>query len=416
MSSAESPGAPSEEVRAVPGNSQDAAAGDGLLLRLVATGLRELAETSIDSQREDLRGLSRPSGAYSGPYPPKAQAAYNHVVLHCLATDVAPPRSLPDLVRWAARIPVGDWPLPLPDAAAGSPAFLVDDATRTPTLECLEWTVDGADPLARLHEAQLMTEVLHTCRRLRLQETYEAFRRLVIEQPVLLASEHARLGRDPDLAPLDQVPKQAYEPVPATRAVDGALPLCAGCGCVLHRVRGRWYCELDACRGRGPAVLGRALPLQGESALQVVRPLRTFVTGPGLAEISLLKATRALGLKVELWPGIDMYDLRITLPDGQAWAIDVKDWSNPALLGRWTSWPPQDAATVYDKAFIVVPRYRLERDRDYRARYRRARRTTGQAEPPPLLSEDELLKRLASFAAPSSGCAAPAVGQEDIDA
>ena len=35
-----------------------------------------------------------------------------------------------------------------------------------------------------------------------------------------------------------------------------------------------------------------------------------------------------------MWPQFDAYDLRIPFPDGTAWAIDVKDWANPSLLGR----------------------------------------------------------------------------------
>jgi hypothetical protein len=413
MSTASAERDPASPEGRLPGSTIE----EGALLHLVATGLAELSQTRVDDQREDLRGLSRPSGAYTGTYPAKTQSAYNHVVLHCLRTGVEPPNSVPDFVRWAATRPIGDWPVPLPPEAVGSSAFLVDEQTRTPTLECLEWTVDGVDPLAEIHESQLMLDVLHTCRRLDLQDTYVAFRSLLIKRPILLASELARLGRDPDLAPLKQIPQEAYEPVPDTRAVDGALPLCARCNCLLHSVRGRWYCELDSCRARGPAEVGGWLSAVGENAFQIARPLRTFVTGPGLTEMSLLEAVRGLGLAVELWPAVDRYDLRITLPNGRVWAVEVKDWSNPGLLGRRVIRPPSEGEARYDEAYIVAPHYRFSRDRQYRERYRRARRAVGLPPPPPLLHEDEFLRRLESVTSSTAERPpSPTAGPEEIDA
>ena len=74
--------------------------------------------------------------------------------------------------------------------------------------------------------------------------------------------------------------------------------------------------------------------------LQARRPLRVFITSPGLAETELEAALRGKGGKrsvpeigIEMWPAFDAYDLRLTFADGTAWAIDVKDWASPSLLG-----------------------------------------------------------------------------------
>jgi hypothetical protein len=64
-----------------------------------------------------------------------------------------------------------------------------------------------------------------------------------------------------------------------------------------------------------------------------------------------------------MWPEYDAYDLLVPLPGGQEWAVDVKDWASPALLGRQIR--PLPKAPRHDKAFIVVPDHRLSRRPGY---------------------------------------------------
>jgi len=64
-----------------------------------------------------------------------------------------------------------------------------------------------------------------------------------------------------------------------------------------------------------------------------------------------------------MWPEYDAYDLLVPLPDGQVWAVDVKDWANPALLGRHIK--PLPETPRYDKVFVVVPDHRLRRRANY---------------------------------------------------
>ena len=68
--------------------------------------------------------------------------------------------------------------------------------------------------------------------------------------------------------------------------------------------------------------------------LQPSRPLRVFITSPGLAETELETALRKAGLFPEMWPLFDAYDLRLPFPDGTAWAIDVKDWARPSCSAQ----------------------------------------------------------------------------------
>jgi hypothetical protein len=56
---------------------------------------------------------------------------------------------------------------------------------------------------------------------------------------------------------------------------------------------------------------------------------------------------------VELWPNVDAYDLRLTFPDRQVWAVDVKDWASPYRLAEQVS--PFRTNPPWDHAFFVFP-------------------------------------------------------------
>lgn len=55
---------------------------------------------------------------------------------------------------------------------------------------------------------------------------------------------------------------------------------------------------------------------------------------PGQLELKIQKIAEKCGCGAELWPDRDKYDVKITLPDGQVWAIDAKTHRNPYMLKR----------------------------------------------------------------------------------
>jgi hypothetical protein len=83
-------------------------------------------------------------------------------------------------------------------------------------------------------------------------------------------------------------------------------------------------------------------------------PIRTFIAAPGRAELRLERDLSALGVKVELWPRFDAYDLMIEFPDEHVWAVDVKDWSNPVQLAKQLGPIPSDP--TWNRAFYVPSR------------------------------------------------------------
>ncbi|WP_154760247.1 pPIWI_RE_Y domain-containing protein [Amycolatopsis pithecellobii] len=337
--------------------------------------------------------LSQQPGPGDPVYDATVQNTYNQLVLLCLVNGHAPPASVPDMVRWAAERPIGEWPWTLPDDFDGASAFLVDGSTRTPTQQCWEWRIVARDVAAEQVENQLMREAIAACQAAHAPESYTAFRRLLIRQPVLTEAERVALADDLELELLHDVIKRCYDPVPASYLRDGSYAVCARCGCLLAPIgHDRYVCELDRCRrDQHPRVGRRVEARRGSGLYQLNRPLRMFITGPGLAETDLESELVARGLRPEMWPNFDAYDLRITLPRGRVWAVDVKDRANPALLGR--SALPLRSDPPYDEGFLVAPQYRFDEREDYGRVYTRHRRDNlaGTLE---LISDTELLTRV----------------------
>lgn len=337
--------------------------------------------------------LSQQAGPQDSVYDSTVQNSYNQLVLQCLRKGQAPPASVPDMVRWAAERPIGEWPWALPDDFDGGAAFLVDALTRTPTQQCWEWRVAARDVAAEQVENQLMREAIAECRAANAPASYTAFRRLLIRHPVLTDAERAALADNLDLELLHDVIKRCYEPAPASYLRDGAYAVCARCKCLLVPIgRDRYVCELDRCRRDQHPKVGQMIEARrGGGLFQLNRPMRMFITGPGLAETDLESALVERGLHPEMWPNFDAYDLRITLPRGRVWAVDVKDRSNPALLGRGAQ--PLRPDPPYDEGFLVAPQYRFDEREDYGRVYAHHRRdeVAGAVD---LISDVELLARV----------------------
>jgi hypothetical protein len=224
------------------------------------------------------------------------------------------------------------------------------------------------DAPAELFENAVIDEALAACRAARSPGSYTAFRKLLITKPAMTAAEIAALIGDIDLLPVFETVRRSYEPAPAAYMRDGAYRLCGRCGCLLIPLNGGGYrCELDRCRNDGRSSLGDALPAQA-GVVQLRRPLRVFITSPGLAETELEATLRSLGLKPGMWPQFDAYDLKVPFPDGAVWAVDVKDWANPSLLAIRTGLLRPDPP--YDRAFIVVPEYRFQVRENYARAFR----------------------------------------------
>ncbi len=320
---------------------------DELTLHLVASGLMALAQQANSGQ------------ALSLPYPVSLQRGLDRLVVTSLLQRVAIPQSVPDLLDWCRR-PLATWQLALLPEAIGPGERLLD--RHLPTMACEAWACASSDVEAELTEKSLFASVYSTCRSADLPQAYVAFWLFLIENPVLTEFELHQHSLKPDLRLLTDQLHEVFEPAPLAHSQDGRFYCCPTCGSLLLRVaHGGQICEDERCRRKNSSRKGRTISTR-EGVLWLKRGPRRFIAAPGRAELRLARRLEKLELQVDLWPNYDAYDLRVTFPDEEAWAVDVKDWANPFLLARKAKPIPLEDCR---KAFFVFPDERHQDRSDY---------------------------------------------------
>ncbi|MDE1675181.1 hypothetical protein [Nocardia gipuzkoensis] len=320
--------------------------GDEQLLHLLASGVAA-AHKQISA-----------GATLKVPYPYALQRALDQLTLRRFLTEAGSgseggpswvPAGVPELLRWCEH-PLGRWPVPIGGEDVAGDVLLDLGA---PTRMCHEWALSTSDVEGEVFENAIVADVRRKCRAAGRQDSYVAFRRLVISTPVLTELELQERLMSPELRILAEAVKECYPSAPAEcRFSDRVVP-CADCGNLLVRFRDDVWCVNDRCTRRSAPRQGEGLPL-AQGVRWLAAPIRTFIAAPGRAELRLEQDLSALGVKVELWPRYDTYDLRIEFPDEHVWAVDVKDWSNPVQLAKQLGPIPSDPP--WHRAFYIPSR------------------------------------------------------------
>jgi hypothetical protein len=240
--------------------------------------------------------------------------------------------------------------------------------------DCFELAARGRNPEAELHEnsgyERLRSIALS---RADGEDFYRAWRRMVIERPVIqelrheLDSNRILLDREaPGL--LDRF----YQPVPQSLAVLGTLRICKISGTILRPLDagGKMY-ETD-CRDPKAvklAVSGSHDVIEFTPATrQLIRPFRLYWCLPGRAELELAHKLAKASWSCRLWPALDKVDLEATSRDGRRKiAIDVKDYLSPkALAKRFEGF--KEFSRDHE-CFLVVPDYVRKITKDFERRF-----------------------------------------------
>lgn len=123
--------------------------------------------------------------------------------------------------------------------------------------------------------------------------------------------------------------------------------------------------KLEVCQNRCPSTTAwRSIPI--EPHLKVVNEgmLRRTVI-PGRVELALYERLKDIQTRfttlntLQIYPGVDAYDIQQKFEDGETWAIDVKDYRDPIALGREIEGGPyrypQGNRLYWDRFYYVVP-------------------------------------------------------------
>jgi hypothetical protein len=117
-------------------------------------------------------------------------------------------------------------------------------------------------------------------------------------------------------------------------------------------------CDREAVLWPGLEAVPEAKPVEGHKAL--VRGVWRYTCVPGLAELALRDRLVERGLKVELWPALDAYDLRVHVGRKRArkkeqLRVDVKDYTSGTALAQLIHAQEGDSGGA---DWLVVPDHR----------------------------------------------------------
>jgi hypothetical protein len=342
---------------------------DKTMLSLLAAGLLQVRDRLC---RRVKRGYREP-GQPLPPHPPALTLGWSYLSAACIEKGwiTEQPVGIDELYIWCAK-PLSQWPLTETfrnkfdlDTALIAPT-IIDDETKGLTSLCEEWARTCLDVRSELDEERIMPEIRRLCRAHREggERLYSGIRKFFITHPVVAESDLNSIYTDlPELLGALLVGDEgAYTEVPPSLAWRGQFYVCPYCGSILVREDGLEPSGSADCRERRCQEKRRRQPTivpAREKAYRLANGLRRYVTVPGKIELELAQRMKNMGIKVELWPDFDAYDLRLSFPkQSEAWAVDVKDWSNPIALGLHVLMSDKPAFVEYPKwnrAFFVFP-------------------------------------------------------------
>lgn len=212
---------------------------------------------------------------------------------------------------------------------------------------------------------RVLVDVMQRCRREGKPEDYTMFRKMIIENPYMSKNDIMGWSLNWNNCCASEYIKDAYEDIPPLAITDGKCYACGNCGWIIEWRKGIASCLSHSCREETNDFKDiKELEVDYKKFMRLKRGVMRFIARPGIYELNLEKKLLKLGVDVEMWPNYDAYDLKLTFPDGECWAVDVKDWGNPYLLAKKSGKFKDEPK--WDKAFFVIPQYRKRKCSDYK--------------------------------------------------
>lgn len=288
-----------------------------------------------------------------------------HLLLIQLALQegVLPPGNLYDLFIWLQK-PFRDWGI-----NAYLELFDPDCSLLSKYQGLTEEAEDFLEEQVSVEESEqrVMRQILIYCREKmsastkEIKENYDEFYRTIrgfVSKPqnaVLPSGEvydFASSFEEPELFNLVLV---LYEEVP--RPYD-QFAACPNCGWTMKRDHGNYRCTHRTCHNK--AELSNLTFMKNQSSdklLRLTKGIQYFVLVPGMTEQSIYERIRKEGLKAELYPEVDQYDIRVFTASGHL-DFDVKEYYAPNRLADYLN--QKGAKFEGEQIYIVIPSHVLK--------------------------------------------------------
>lgn len=204
---------------------------------------------------------------------------------------------------------------------------------------------------------------------IRLSQTeYCLVRRFIIEHPIMTIDERREiLVQLADSAVGKEAINIAYE-----QFGDKGF-CCPACGWTMTEGNYGPVCHSEHCVSPIP-VLSDAEKLDGtsETIYRLKKGVMRYFAQPGKLELEIVAFCEKKGIKWELWPQKDKYDVEITFSDGTVWEIDAKAYRNPIALRSKIENDNGLPEGEYQRGYFVIPTDYTKGNRQYTAIVNRA--------------------------------------------
>ncbi|MCU0475737.1 MAG: hypothetical protein MUC99_06460 [Anaerolineae bacterium] len=301
---------------------------------------------------------------------PTLRTGWEKLSFVCHSQGVVPPLTLASLVAWLHQ-PLAEWGVGVPDEWADK--RLLVDAVTTEFCEELGASLSEVGDLRLEMQDAVFRELHEVCRGLGDADLYSAMREFLISHPILDdVVADIQLNR---LWPpvIRHLLRRCFEPIPVAciRRHHGRdwVAVCPHCGWTLAWVGDTPFCHRGGvCKAVcGEGFEGLVWREYDPALSRTTEGIQRYVVAPEVTLLSLRdELVKTHGVRCELFPSFDAYDMRIVLPSGKKWAVDMKDHNDSARLGR--TMKPFLTVPAWDKAFVVFPQHR--KDGDYLNRFK----------------------------------------------
>ena len=291
------------------------------------------------------------------PYPDNIRIGLDKLAAYSIKKRLTFPTDINDAIKLFHQ-PLKNWPI-LENSIFEEDACLLSYGQLTDI--CYELNNTNKDIECEFTQ-QLILKVMEKCKEQGKQEDYVKFRERIISNVIMEKDKIMSLAIN-DQSCIAPLIREAYEEIPPSAYYQKQVYLCDQCGWILEWRKGIAYCDCGTVTDNSQ--LNKIEILQQPSQKwRLKRGLQRYIARPGRHELELAHKLSKKGLEVRLWPNFDTYDLKIIFPDGEIWAVDVKDWSNPYLLAQKLTLIKEEPA--WHHAFYVIPQYRKKLCPDYK--------------------------------------------------
>lgn len=213
------------------------------------------------------------------------------------------------------------------------------------TDECYDYLDASETDLAAIDEKAVYNRMKELS-----QEDYVSVRKFIIEHRLLTNSERKRfMLAHENSEEISKIIEDAYENTPQ------GLYVCPNCGWTLEFVGEQPLCCHYSCTNTAIVRRDKLKSIEPEYEYRLRKGVARYISYPGDAELEIDKMSRELGLKTQLWPEHDKYDIGITFSDGTYWGVDAKTYKNPKFLGKQIAVDNFFQTADIDCGFYVIP-------------------------------------------------------------